>query len=83
MVIDSLRNVKKFKDYFRLDFKLGIKVNTKKFTHEIALDLVNILNTKNVLGLTYVPVDNASNQSPLREEYQLGFLPLFYYKIDF
>jgi len=83
VVIDSLRNVKKFKDYFRLDFKLGIKVNTKKFTHEIALDLVNILNTKNVLGLTYVPVDNASNQSPLREEYQLGFLPLFYYKIDF
>lgn len=76
---DSLRNTKQFRDYFRADIKLGLRLNARKVTHEIAIDLVNILNTKNILSVTYVP--GASN--PLREEYQLGFLPLFYYKIDF
>lgn len=83
VVIDTLRNVKQFKNYFRLDLKIGLKINAKKLAHEISLDLVNILNTKNILGLTYVPVSAASGASPLREEYQLGFLPLFSYRIDF
>lgn len=83
VVIDSLRNIKQFKNYFRVDVKLGFKLQAKKVSHEIAVDLVNILGIKNILGLTYVPVPANSTQSPLREEYQLGFLPLFYYKIDF
>ena len=81
--IDSLRNSLQFQNYFRLDVKIGFKLNTKKLTHEFALDLVNILNTQNVLGLTYAPDPKNPAGSPLREEYQLGFLPLFYYKIDF
>ena len=59
--------------------KIGLRFNGKKVSHTIAVDLVNIFNTQNVLGLTYVPNGNP----PLREEYQLGFLPLFYYKVDF
>ena len=47
---------------------------------EVAVDFVNIFNTKNILTLTYAP-DNP--QGPIREEYQLGFLPLFYYRVDF
>jgi hypothetical protein len=54
-------------------------VNRAKLTHEFALDLVNIFNTKNILSLSYVK----GALPPLREEYQLGFLPLFYYRIDF
>ena len=50
-------------------------------TNEIGLDLVNFLDIKNILTLTYSP--DSSDGEPIREEYQLGFLPLFYYKIDF
>ncbi|MBK8845359.1 MAG: TonB-dependent receptor [Bacteroidetes bacterium] len=83
VVVDSLRNIKQFRNYFRVDVKLGYKFQAKKVSHEVAVDLVNVLGIKNILGLTYVPVAVTSTQSPLREEYQLGFLPLFYYKIDF
>jgi hypothetical protein len=80
---DSLRNSLQFKPYFRLDLKINYKINRPKVNHEIGLDLVNILNTKNVLKLTYAPDENNNPNSSIREEYQLGFLPLFYYKIDF
>jgi hypothetical protein len=81
--VDALRNTQKFHNYFRADLKIGVKINTKRLTHEIALDLVNILNTKNVLSLTYAPDPRNPAAGPFREEYQLGFLPLFYYRIDF
>jgi hypothetical protein len=76
-------NSRRFKDYFRLDLKLSWKYNARVLTHEIGLDLVNILNTKNVLSLTYAPNLADSTAEPLATKYQLGFLPLFYYKIDF
>lgn len=73
-------NELQFKPYFRSDAKVNYRYNTKKLTHEIAIDFVNVFNTKNILTLTYAP-DNPLG--PIREEYQLGFLPLFYYRIDF
>ncbi|QHT68620.1 TonB-dependent receptor [Rhodocytophaga rosea] len=81
--IDSQRNSQQFDDYFRADIKLGFKLNSRKLTHEIAVDLVNVLNVKNVLSLTYTYNRYNPSLSRLREEYQLGFLPLFYYKVDF
>ncbi|MBI4645603.1 MAG: TonB-dependent receptor [Bacteroidia bacterium] len=81
--IDSLRNSLQFKDYFRTDIKINYKINYKKITHEIGLDLVNIFSTKNVLKLTYAPDPADPSANAIREEYQLGFLPLFYYRIDF
>ena len=83
--IDSLTNTIQLKDYFRFDVKLAYRINSGKrsVTHEIALDLVNVLNIQNVLGLTYAPNPADPTASPVKEEYQLGFLPLFYYKIDF
>ena len=80
---DSLRNTLQFNPYFRLDVKLNYKLNRKKATHEIGVDLVNVLNTKNVLKLTYAPDESNDPSTAIRKEYQLGFLPLFYYKIDF
>lgn len=81
--IDSAFNERQFRDYFRLDLKVNWKFNAKKMTHEIGLDLVNLLNTQNLLGLAYAP--NLANPlaEPIAEKKQLGFLPLFYYKIDF
>lgn len=78
VVIDSLRNSKQFKPYFRFDVKLNYRCNTKHATHEVGIDLVNITMQKNILRLQYV-----SPQEPAKEVYQLGFLPLFYYRVDF
>lgn len=83
VVVDSLRNTQQFKDYFRMDIKLGVRINAKRLTHEIALDLVNILNTKNVLSNSYNYDLVSQGAYPFVTQYQLGFLPLFYYRIDF
>jgi hypothetical protein len=83
VAIDSLRNSLQFRDYFRLDFRIGFRRNSHKLTHEVAVDLVNVLGVKNVLSITYAPNPKQPGESPFREEYQLGFLPLFYYKLDF
>jgi hypothetical protein len=53
-------------------------MNRKGVTHTIAVDLVNFLGIENQLTLTYVP------QPPyIQEQFQLGFLPVFFYRIDF
>ncbi len=81
--LDSMYNERQFKDYFRTDLKVTWRLNAAKVTHEIGLDLVNIFNTQNLLSLAYAP--NLANPSaePIAVKKQLGFLPIFYYKIDF
>ena len=76
---DSLKNTLKFgSNYVRLDLRLSYKINAKHVTHEFALDFVNVTNRKNILKYSY------TSESPYyKQEYQLGFLPLFYYKLDF
>ena len=81
--VDSLRNTLRFPDYFRADLRLGVRINTRRVTHEVAFDLVNIFGTKNVLALTYSPDLAAQGAYPFYRTYQLGFLPLFYYRVDF
>jgi hypothetical protein len=78
VVRDADRNSKQFKPYFRFDVKLNYRCNTKRYTHEVGIDLVNVAQYKNILRIQYV-----SPQEPAREVYQLGFLPLFYYRLDF
>lgn len=77
--LDEGYNENRFKDYFRFDTKVNYTYNAKKVTHEFGLDLVNLLNTQNILALTYTP----NSPTLTAERYQLGFLPVFYYKIDF
>ncbi len=81
--MDSLFNERQFRDYFRADLKIYWKKNAKKVTHEFALDLANITDQQNILSLTYAPNPNNPLQDPIRENYQLGFLPMFYYQIRF
>ena len=77
---DGTVNTLQFPSYFRLDLKLNYRINAKKFTHEFAIDIVNVTGQKNILSLTYEP--NAED-GPVVKQYQLGFFPIFYYKIDF
>lgn len=65
-------------DYFRADFKLGMRLNYKKTSHTFSVDLQNVLNTKNIFSRFYDP-----QQGDIVTSYQLGFLPLVFYKIDF
>lgn len=81
--LDDRYNEFQFRPYFRLDMKVNLVFNRKKVTHEVGLDLVNILGTQNILSLTYAPVPGDPNANPIRENYQLGFLPIFFYRIDF
>ncbi|MEX1238546.1 MAG: TonB-dependent receptor [Cyclobacteriaceae bacterium] len=81
--VDAARNSIQFQPYFRADLRINYRINRPRVTHEIALDLVNVLGTENILNLTYAPNDLDASESPVREEYQLGFLPLFYYRLDF
>ncbi|MCB9245074.1 MAG: carboxypeptidase-like regulatory domain-containing protein [Flavobacteriales bacterium] len=80
---NELRNTLQFKDYMRWDLKFGYKINGKKATHEISLDLVNVLNIQNVLTISYFDDPENPGNKIFAEECQLGFLPVFYYKIDF
>jgi hypothetical protein len=79
--LDEQYNEFQFKTYFRTDLKLTYRINAKKVTHEISLDIVNLTDRQNILGITYVPIDGST--SPFREQYQLGFLPIFFYRLDF
>jgi hypothetical protein len=75
-------NELKFPDYFRFDIKATFKINQEKITQEIGIDLVNITSQANILSLSYAP-DSPNSTNGIVENYQLGFLPIFYYRIDF
>ncbi len=80
---DDLVNTLQFPAYNRFDLRISYKINGKKVGTEIALDLVNVLNTRNVLALSYAPDPANLAADPWVRNYQLGFLPLFYVKFDF
>lgn len=84
-IVQNQRNTLEFKPYFRTDLKLGVRFNSKKVTHEIALDLVNVFNTQNVLSETfsYGLYQQTGGAQSFYYQYQLGFLPIFYYRLDF
>lgn len=79
---DSI-NTKQFPAYNRLDLRIAYKINGKRSSVELALDLINLMKTKNILALSYSPDPANINADPLVKNYQLGFLPLFYVKVDF
>ena len=68
----------KYKDYFRADLKIGLRVNGKKTTQLWAFDVQNITNRRNIFRLLY---DQGSGE--IKEEYQIGFFPVVLYKITF
>ena len=78
--VDETVNTLQFRPYFRADAKVNFRWNRARVTHEFAIDFVNLFNTQNILTLTYNPNDPEGQN--IREEYQLGFLPIFYYKLS-
>ncbi|GAB3494468.1 carboxypeptidase-like regulatory domain-containing protein [Spirosoma knui] len=79
------RNTLQFDAYKRFDIKIDYKINRgtadrRGLTHTISVDFVNVLGVKNILSLSYAPQPDGSF---IKQEYQLGFLPVFLYRIDF
>lgn len=78
---DDQRNEFQLPDYIRADVRLTYTINRPKVSHEIAFDLVNVTDRANILNLSWAPGINPG--TPFAYSYQIGFLPVFYYKIDF
>jgi len=98
ILIDSLAYSGRHPGYFRTDFKIIWRYNRMTTAHEFRLDFQNIvpvrlgevtdiflegchhfpLSTRNLLTTAYDPVSRE-----IRSEYQLEFLPIFSYRINF
>ncbi|ADB36216.1 TonB-dependent receptor [Spirosoma linguale] len=76
----ATRNSLQFAPYRRFDIKIDYKINRQRLTHTIAVDFVNVLGIKNLLSLSYAPQPDGTF---VKQEYQLGFLPVFYYRVNF
>ncbi|MBK7762332.1 MAG: TonB-dependent receptor [Bacteroidetes bacterium] len=76
--IDAETNTLQFAPYHRLDIRVGFKVNRKRYHHQFSLDLINVYNQKNTLGLSYIP-----KTGEVVKESNLGFLPLFNWLVVF
>jgi hypothetical protein len=79
--VKSTENTKQFKPYHRLDIKIGFRFNRPRASHDVGVDFMNVLNINNVLQLAYTPFKETGGT--VLEEYQLGFLPFFYYRFQF
>jgi len=67
-----------YKDYFRADFKVTYRMNSKRFTQEWFVDFQNISNNQNVFQEIYNP-----SQNKVITQYQIGFFPNINYRINF
>jgi hypothetical protein len=76
--VDSLAFSAKFKDYQRLDFKVSFRMNGKKCTQSLFVNIENILNRKNILQQVW-----DQNKQAVKQEYQLGLFPYAGYRIEF
>jgi len=76
--VDALKNTERFGNpYRRFDLRIAYRIEAQNVSHEIAIDIVNASNRQNILKYSYV------NEPPyIKTDYQLGLLPLFYYKIN-
>jgi hypothetical protein len=67
-----------FPDYFRLDVKVGYRINRPKTSQHFFVDIQNVSNRKNYFSQSY---DNIRQE--IVTTYQLGLFPVFNYRIEF
>ncbi len=68
----------RYANYFRPDFKIGFRQNTKRITQTFSVDLQNVSNNQNIFAKGY----KASTQK-IATTYQRGFFPDVRYQILF
>lgn len=75
---DSQAYSKQFDPYFRIDIKIGYKLNSLNFSQEFTISIENLTNKKNLFTQDY----NSKTQE-VYNVYQLGFFPVGLYRINF
>ena len=65
-------------DYWRFDVGLSYKINKRRLTHTILLDIQNVTGRLNVFSQYY---DNETKQ--IEAYTQTGFFPVFNYRVEF
>jgi hypothetical protein len=75
---EELAFTQQFNDYFRLDLRVAYRIDSKKVSHEIALDVQNVTNHKNPIYMQY---DKATGEEEFM--YQLGIFPMMQYRVTF
>lgn len=68
----------KYNDYFRVDLRIGYKMNRAKYSQEWALDLQNLTNYQSIYAEAY-----DVEKQEVYQTYQQGFFPMFLYRIHF
>lgn len=68
----------KLGNYFRLDAKIGMRLNGKKFSQQFFLDFQNVTNHQNVFSQRYNRTTNRIDTL-----YQIGFFPDILWRIQF
>jgi hypothetical protein len=69
---------KQYPQYFRMDVKPSYRLNTKRFTHEISVDVQNVTQHDNVFQQIY-----DLNTQSIKTDYQLKFFIVPQYKLTF
>ena len=69
---------KQFKDYFRSDLQLSLKVNGENVTQEFGFDIQNITDRKNPLRRNFNP-----SSGTVETINQTGILPVGQYRVEF
>lgn len=70
--------IKQYPEYFRLDVKPSYRLNTKRFTHEVSVDIQNVTRHDNVFQEIY-----DLNSKSIKTDYQLKFFIIPQYKLTF
>jgi hypothetical protein len=69
---------KHYTDYIRFDFRISFKENGKIYSDELALDIDNITNNKNIFRETF-----NVNTGKISKQYQVGMIWMIFYRISF
>lgn len=64
--------------YFRIDVKPSYKLNTKRFTHEVSIDIQNVTKHNNIFQEQY-----DLNTQTIKTDYQLKFFVIPQYRLTF
>jgi len=75
---EELAYSKQFPNYFKADVKIGFRLDGKKISQLWEFYVENVTNHKNPLNQLY-----SSSKDQITTIYQLGFFPLFNYRIYF
>jgi hypothetical protein len=68
----------RYDDYFRTDFRIGVKLNGKRVSQEWAIDLQNLTGFQSIFMQGY-----DVHEQEIYTVYQQGFVPMFLYRIQF